>query len=86
MSYKKQLHNDEGFDGTFNRRTGDLHIDAGLSGRKRDKILGHEVMEVIKENYELDISERDMSRAANGWVEFLYQLGIEFDWSEIRND
>ena len=41
-------------------------------------------MEVIKENYELNTSEEDMSRIANGWIEFLEQLGVEFDWSNVK--
>ena len=41
-------------------------------------------MEVIKENYNLHTSEEDMSNIANGWLEFLSQLGIEFDWEEIK--
>lgn len=55
-----------------------------MGGQKRDRVFAHEIMEVIKENYELDISEKDMSRIANGWIEFLGQLGIELDWSLIK--
>ncbi len=81
---KEDLQSDEGFNGTFNRRTGRLEIDARLDDIKRNKTFGHELMEVIKENYNLHTDEDDMSNIANGWLEFLYQLGIEFDWSNIK--
>jgi len=84
VHFKKYLKVDEGYDGTFNRRTDELQIDSTLVGCDRDKVFGHELMEVIKHNYEIDTSEKDMSRIANGWIEFLTQLGIEFDWSDIK--
>ena len=86
ICFAENLVNDDGFDGTFNRRTGKLEIDDRLKDTpaKRDKIFGHELMEVIKENYNLHTSEEDMSNIANGWLEFLSQLGIEFDWEEIK--
>ncbi len=80
------LHSDEGFNGTFNGRTGALEIEAHLCGDKRSRTFAHELMEVIKENYTLDTSEEDMSSIANGWLEFLSQLGIEFDWSDIKEE
>ena len=78
------LHSDDGFNGTFNRRTGRLELDGGLIGAKRDKTFGHELNEVIKENYDLDIGESTITCIANGWIEFLDQLGIELDWSLIE--
>lgn len=84
VQYPKNLHSDEGFDGTFNRRTGKLNLDSQTDGAKRDKTFAHEIMEVIKENYNLHTTEDDMSNIANGWIEFLSQLGIEFDWSDIK--
>lgn len=83
VELRQYLHSDEGFNGTYNRRTEELLIDSELIGGKRDKTFGHEVMEVIKENYNLGTSEDDMSNIANGWLEFLWQLGIELDWSDI---
>jgi len=83
VSLSENLKSDEGFAGSFNNRNNELRIDSQIGGEKRDKILGHEINEVIKENYELEVSERDMSCIANGWVEFLQQLGIEFDWHDI---
>ncbi len=84
VSFTTHLHSDEGFNGTYNKRTGELGIEAHLNGKKRDRTFGHEVMEVIKENYDLATPESDMTCIANGWLEFLWQLGIEFDWSEIK--
>jgi len=81
--FQKNLSPDEGFNGTFNKRTGRLCIDSELIGAKRDKTFGHELSEVIKENYDLDISEHTMTTIANGWLEFLYELGIEFIWDDI---
>ncbi len=81
---KDNLNSDEGFSGTFNKRTGLLELDSAISGACRDKTLGHELMEVIKENYNLHTSEEDISNIANGWLEFLGQLGIEFDWSDFK--
>ena len=84
VCYMKHLHSDEGFNGTYNIRTGELGIEDHLDDRKRDRTFGHELMEVIKENYTLATSESDMSNIANGWLEFLWQIGIEFDWSLIK--
>jgi len=84
IKYQENLMSDEGFHGTFNRRTGELTLEAGCDGAKRDKTFGHELMEVIKENYNLTIAEADMSNIANGWLEFLNQLGIEFDFEDIK--
>ncbi len=86
VSLKKHLSGDDGFNGTFNTRTGDLRLDCVLIGSKRDRIFAHELMEVIKENYSLHTSEDDMSNIANGWLEFLSQLGVEFDWSDIKEE
>lgn len=84
VGFMRHLHSDEGFNGTYNRRTGKLEVDAHLWGAKRDRTFAHEVNEVIKENYDLGISESDMTCIANGWIEFLGQLGIELDWSLIE--
>ena len=83
VGYKEYLNGDEGYHGSFNRRTGNLHIDSQLTNNLRDKTFGHELMEVIKENYNLHTAEEDMSNIANGWLEFLEQLGIKLDWSDI---
>ncbi len=84
ISLQEHLAGDEGYNGTFNKRTGELCLDTRLIGSKRDKVFGHEINEVIKENYELEASERDLSCFANGWIEFLSQLGIELDWSNLE--
>ena len=84
VAYQEYLRIDEGFDGTYNKRTEELKIDSQIGGRERDRVFGHELMEVIKANYELKTSEEDMSCIAKGWLEFLWQLGIEFDWSDIK--
>ena len=83
ISFKAELASDDGFNGTYNKRTDVLQIDDSLINAKRDRTLGHEVNEIIKENYDLHIDERDLTCLANGWIEFLSQLGIEFDWSLI---
>ena len=86
VCFTEDLLDDCGFYGTFNRRTDKLELESRLKDApsKRDKTFGHELMEVIKENYNLHTSEEDMSNIANGWLEFLSQLGIEFDWEEIK--
>ena len=84
VGFANHLHSDEGFNGTFNKRTGELQIEAHLNGKKRDRTFGHELNEVIKENYDLGVSESDMTCIANGWLEFLWQVGIELDWEDIK--
>ena len=86
VHYDKNLFADDGFNGTFNRRTGELKLDARLYGMIRDKTFGHELMEVIKDNYNLHTAEDDMSNIANGWLEFLKQLGVEFSWEDIKKE
>lgn len=85
VGFAKHIHSDEGFNGTYNKRTEELQIEAHSFGKQRDRTFGHELMEVIKANYELSTSEDDMSRIANGWLEFLWQAGIELDWSDIQS-
>ena len=84
LSFAKHLHSDEGFNGTYNRRTEKLEIEVHLQGAKRDRTFGHEVTEVIKENYDLEISESTITCIANGWIEFLTQLGVELDWEDLE--
>ncbi len=82
--FKPNLKGDDGYDGTFNKRTGELALDVQLIGEKLDKTFMHELLEVIKENYCLDVDEKTMSMIGHGLLEFLWQLGIEFDFSDIE--
>jgi len=85
VKFREHIKVDDGYRGAYNQRTGELYIDPILL-MLRDRTLLHEVVHMISFNYECSWNEDDISRMANGLAEFLVQLGIEFDWSEIEGE
>jgi hypothetical protein len=84
--YNPHLWYDEGLAGCANHRMNEIQIDPAISSSKRDVTLLHEVLEVIKDKYSIDIGHADLDRIAQGIASFLLNdLGIELDWSEIGN-
>ncbi len=84
VEFKENLKVDDGWRGDYNQRTGILSIDPQC-GEGINATFLHEVIHLIDLNYECDLNEVNISRIANGVYEFLkYNLGIEFDWSEIE--
>ena len=78
---------DDGYKGFFNQRTEELRLDINLTGGSRDTVFLHEIVHMISINSESGLSEEDTSRVANGFFEFLYyNLGIELDWSGIKEE
>jgi hypothetical protein len=75
---------DDGYNGSYNTRTGELNVEAVIFGEMRDRVFLHEILHVIAQNYEVQLDESDITRLANGLLEFLLNLGIEFDWSEVE--
>ncbi|KKN16940.1 hypothetical protein LCGC14_0970980 [marine sediment metagenome] len=76
---------EEGNWGTTNfvRRT--LGIDSDLPLLERNQTLLHEVFHIISASFLCGLDEDNVERLANGIGELLFDnLGIEFDWSGIR--
>ncbi len=75
---------DEGWRASLNQRKNLIEIDTQLSGNCRDRSYLHEIVHQIDINYECGLSEENISRIANGFCEYLNNLGIELDWSDIH--
>ena len=85
--YKPYLKVDEGYDGLINHRLETIEVDPVLPKARRDACLIHEVVHLVDKNYDCHLGEDDISRIANGVAEFLFNnLGIEFDWKDIKED
>jgi len=74
---------DDGWQGSFNQRTEEILIDTSLGTRMRDMTFLHEIVHMVSINYEIGMGEDDISRMANGMLEFITKLGVELNWSEI---
>ena len=81
---EKNLSGDDGYKACYNKRTNELLVDADIESGLRDRSFLHEVVHMIDENYGCGLGEEDTSRLANGFLEFLWQLGIELDWADIE--
>jgi len=84
VSFVSHMRTDDGWKGSLNERTGVIHIETEISGNMRDRTYLHEIVHQIDINYEIGLSEENISRIANGFCEYLNNLGIELDWSNIK--
>ena len=83
VAYEANLKIDEGFRACVNFRTHKILIDPAQSDTQKSFTLLHEIMHIINNNYECDLDESNISRIANGILEFLQDnLGIKFEWDE----
>ena len=85
VKYNRHLRDDDGCAGIANFRTGEIQIMPQLAPRRKDVTLMHEVVHIFEDVYHFRLSEDDNWRIAEGIVELLVNnLGIEFDWSSIK--
>ncbi len=81
----QHLRDDEGYAGITNFRTSEIQVLPQLVPRRKDATLLHELIHVFEDMYHFRLSEDDNWRIAEGMLEFMVNnLGIEFDWSEIK--
>ena len=80
VKYTPNLKVDQDWRGCANQRTGLIEIDP-CCGVGKDGVLMHELLHLIVWEYQINISEDDIMRLANGLVAL---FNIEFDWSDIR--
>ncbi len=85
IGYETHLSEDEGFRGVCNHRTQAIKIDPTLPPSRRDQTLLHEIGHIVSKVYVMDENEDNIDRLAQGYAELLFNnLGIEFDWSDIK--
>ena len=78
------LNADEGFRGLCNVRTLQIKIDPKLPPSQRTYILFHEVGEAIKDAYNCGVTHEDLCLMTMGFAEFFTKLGLELDWTDIK--
>ena len=71
--------------GTTNHTEKTIVLDSALPSLELNQTLIHEVLHIISVVFMCSLDEDNVERLANGMGEFLFDnLGIEFDWSDIR--
>ena len=85
VCFAPHLRHDEGRYGVVNHRLQQVEIETSIPPSLRDQTLLHEVIHIIDRAYVCGVGEEDVERIANGVAEFLRRnLGIELDWSDIK--
>jgi len=85
--YKKHLGKDQGFRGTIEHRQEEIWIDPENPLCQRNCTLLHEAMHLISGVFSIGLEDDAIDRVAEGMAEFLFNnLGIEFDWSDIKEE
>ena len=87
LSLDRNIRTDDADIGQVSHREQTIKIwtDAPLS--RKNETLVHEVIEIGKFMYRVQIDDADIDRVAECVCEFLMNnLGIEFDWSDIPQD
>ena len=84
LKFTANLKSDHSWLASLNQRTCLIEVDNDLRGNMRDRAYLHEVVHQIDINYEIGLSEENISRLANGFCEYLNNLGIELDWSDVK--
>jgi hypothetical protein len=85
VGYKRHLSEDEGYRGVCNHRTQTIEIEPTLPPSRKDQTFLHEVGHLIRKVYVMNEDEDNIDRAAQGYAELLFNnLGIQFDWSNIK--
>lgn len=85
IKFNPRLWIEESLQGCINHITQILTIESALPQSQRDETLIHEILESINKHYRLRMDDDTIERMAHGFAEFLFsELGIEFDWSNIK--
>lgn len=76
---------DAGDWGEINHRTLEIIINPARLDSQRREALIHEVLHLIEKVFlNVDVEERTIHGIAEGLNQFFDQLGIDFDWSGIK--
>ncbi len=70
--------------GEISPREHKIRMATYLQGDSKSQSLAHEITHFISDVYSCELDEANTDRIANGFIEFLQQLGIEFDWTNIK--
>ncbi len=80
VKYTPNLKVDQDWRGSADQRTGIIEIDP-CCGVGKDAVLMHELLHPIVWEYQINISEDDIMRLANGLIAL---FDIEFDWADME--
>ena len=85
LAFTPHIHSDEGRYANCNHRTQEINIWSESPASLRYESLIHEVIHIAELTTRIDISDPDIDRIAHIIAElFKDNLGIEFDWSNIK--
>ena len=85
VCYKQFLGKDMGFRGTIEHRLQEIWIDPDNPESQKAETLIHEVLHLIGSVFSTGLDDSNVDRIAEGFLELLANnLGIEFDWSDIK--
>lgn len=74
----------DGHDATTNHRAQEIYIDPTLPESRKVLAFVHEVIHIIALVWKIEISESDIDRMAEGFIQFLDSLSVRLDWSGIE--
>lgn len=85
IKYTPFLKGDNNWRASYNERSEELEIDSSYINQEsiRDRSFMHEVIHMIDINYEVGLDERAINKIAHGMIEFMREIGLEFDWSNF---
>lgn len=73
--------------GQSRHRDGEIAIDCHQNMSQRYVTFLHEVLEVIRRKYTINLDHDDLDRIAQGMAELLHNnLHIKLDWSDISGE
>ena len=80
----KTLHLTSGNVGEHRPFKNEIVLAPYMSNTAKVLTFNHEVLHHISNQYQLDLDEKEIDRLAFGWAEFMQALGIELDWTLIK--
>ncbi len=86
VEFNSHLCYDSNWAGSCCHREAKIVVDSLGSRQTLDITLIHEILHMIDKNYSIHIEEDNIDRIACGIMEFLTSLGIELDWSNIKEE
>lgn len=85
IKFNPHLHCDEARYGNCNHRTQEIQIWSEAPDSLKDECLIHEVIHIAELCCRIDVADSDIDRISHIILELLSEnLGIEFDWSDIK--
>jgi len=74
----------DGHDATTNHRAQEIYLDPTLPESRKVLALVHEIVHIVALVWKMVISEDDIDRIAEGFIQLLNNLDIKLDWSMIE--